>query len=88
MYRIEFTKRTKTFKLDLPYEITHMSNACVYSTESYEQAINEYRKQCDTEISYITHIDYSLISTMVELYSCNEITKERRLLKTISIQNF
>lgn len=88
MYRIEFTKRTKTFKLDLPYEISHISNACIFQSEHYSEAMDEFRLQCEKEISYHSHIDYSLLKTMIELYAYDEITKERRLLKTISIQNF
>lgn len=88
MYQIELTKRIKTFKNDGPYEISHRSNQCIFQTDDYKKARDVFTTQLESEIQHHSLIDYSCLSTMVELYSFDEITKERRLLKTISIQNF
>lgn len=88
MYQIELTKRIKTFKTEGTYEVTHRSNQCIYKTLDYKTARETFITQLQSEIEHQSLIDYSCLSTMVELYAFDEITKERRLLKTISIQNF
>jgi hypothetical protein len=88
MYQIELTKRIKTFRNDGPYETTHRSNQCIFQSEDYKHTRDVFVAQLESEIQHHSLIDYSCLSTMVELYSYDVITKERRLLKTISIQNF
>lgn len=88
MYQIEVTKRIKSFTNDGPYKTTHTSNQCIFQSEDYKHTRDVFVAQLESEIQHHSLIDYSCLSTMVELYSYDVITKERRLLKTISIQNF
>lgn len=88
MYQIELTKRIKSFTNDGPYKTTHTSNQCIFQSEDYKHTRDVFVAQLESEIQHQSLIDYSCLSTMVELYSYDVITKERRLLKTISIQNF
>lgn len=88
MYLIELTKRIKTFKPEGGYDVSHRSNQCVHRTEDYKNAREVLLQLLQTEIEHQSLIDYSALSTMVEMYAHDEVTNEKRLIKSISLQNF
>lgn len=87
MYQVKLSRRIKRHK-DIGYEIETMNDCMIYCSEEYRDSKNEYLKAIQQEAEHQSCIDYSSLVSIVQLYSYDIITKESRLMKTISLQNF